>query len=300
MTTLDLDRMLSNVRDGQWSVDDLDWDRPLQGADALSARERKEAGMALLFTAGLERQAAKIFRLCGKYVDDPRAKQIYELFYEDEMRHAEAEIRLARRFGAQWSDLPLAARWMFRTLRKNFETGPDRGVHELSSATIVLFELALDSILIPALKSLADDPLTAEVFRRIDIDESRHLAMDYWLLDRKGTYFGGRDMIEVLEAEGVRGTRLDRLRGRYRLYRTGVAFLIGFATTHLAMPTMREATSDPALLGRYLRRVRAIPKKAPHAMDVPTYRTGLNGQEMILRLLHRLGGQQFRREDYLQ
>ena len=62
----------------------------------------------VLFTAGLERQAAKIFELNAHYITDKRAKQIFELFAIDENRHAEAEIRLARRLGVRWKDLPLA------------------------------------------------------------------------------------------------------------------------------------------------------------------------------------------------
>ena len=87
---LDLDRMLELTRRGQWSVDDIDWDTPLQGAEALDARKKYEAGLQLLFTAGLERQAATVFLLCVDYVDDDRAKKIYALFHDDELRHAEA------------------------------------------------------------------------------------------------------------------------------------------------------------------------------------------------------------------
>jgi len=293
--------MLEGTRAGQWSVDDFDWSQPLQGAGAMSARERREAGLSLLFTAGLERQAARVFEVAGQFVDDDRARQIYLLFRDDELRHAEAEVRLARRYGTEWDDLPVAAKWMFRTLAKNFEDGDLRGAHELSSATIVLFELALDSLLIPALKQKSSDQLQAEVFRRIDIDESRHLAMDYWLLDRKGKAYGGRGLDELFRLEHGRDRTLrERLVGRYKLYRTAVAFMVGFGAVNLSMPGMRLATMKGDSMSRYLRRVAAIPKKAPHAHDVPAFVMGLNGQQKIMGLLWRMSGKKLDVAEYLE
>jgi len=286
---LNLDRLLESTRNGQWDVDDFDWSAPLEGADGLSKRQKREAGMALAFTAGLERQAARVFALCAEYADDPVAAQIYRLFEADELRHAEAELRLAKRYGVEWSDQPWPVRWMFRELKKNFEP-PNRGTHEVSSATIVLFELALDSILIPALKERVNDPLQSQVFRRIDIDESRHLAMDYWLLERKGEKFDGRELADVLQEEFGTPPWRDRARGQYRLYLTMVAFLVGFGVNGLMLKDLRKELQDPKKIAKYLRRVAAIPGKAPLAMKAPAYRMGLKGQRIIMQTMARLTG----------
>ena len=231
---LDLDRVLAATRAGQWSVNKGDrTGAPVQGAEALSRADRRALGMALVFVAGLEEQAARVFALCADYVDDARAKEIYGLFAQDERRHADAERKLAARFGVHHRDLPRATRWMLESLAGNFNP-PTRGVHEVSSATILLFELGLDS-LIPALRDkVAGSPLQEEVFRRIDRDESRHLAMDYWLLDRKGGEFGGRPLAEVLTGGQPRSLR-ERITTRYILWRTMVAFVIGFAANGIAM-----------------------------------------------------------------
>ena len=288
---LDLDRMLAATRKGQWSVDEFDWSVPLEGADGLSAREKKQAGLALVFTAGLERQAARVFTACAEHVDDPRAQEIYRLFADDERRHAEAELLLARRYGVTWADLPLPIRWMFHELPKNFRP-PNRAAHEVSSANIILFELALDSLLIPALKEQAADPLQAEVFRRIDIDESRHLAMDYWLLNRKGAYFNGEDMRTVIERDLGRKMPLRlKLRVRYRLYLTMLLLLLGFGTTALMLPDMRRHLEDPDKMVKYLKRVAGITGKAPLAMKAPSFRMGLNGQRIIMNTIARISGQ---------
>ena len=272
---LDLDRMLAAVRAGQWSVDDLDWSPPLAGADRLGAAEKREAGLALIFTARLERQAAHIFELTSHYVDDPRAQEIYRWFAVDERRHADAEVRLAARYGITERDLPRILDWSMRILEQNFDH-PDRGVHELSSASIVLFELALDTLLVPSLKDLTDDPLQAQVFRRIDLDESRHLAMDYWLLDHKGSHPGA-----------LPPPRRRTLRDRARLYLTFTAMVAAFGTTTITMPVLRRA-AEGGRMERYLSRVAAVPRKAPHALDVPAYRMSLTGQRRVIALMELL------------
>jgi hypothetical protein len=284
---LDLDRMLELTNRGQWSVDDIDWSRPMEGVEHMSERARFEAGQQLLFTAGLERQAARVFALCAHYIDEPRAAEIYRLFEADEIRHAEAEERLAARYGVSWSDLPIASRWMFKQLA-GFMEHPTRGHHELSSATILLFELALDSLLIPALKGLTSDPIQTDVFRRIDQDESRHLAMDYWLLDRKGSSQAGKTFREIIEEAEGRHSKLDRVRGRVNLARTLVTFIIGFGAMSLATKSLRDEMSDPKRIAHYLKRVAKVPERAPRAMDVPGYRMGLTGQKRIMALLFRV------------
>jgi hypothetical protein len=282
---LDLDRMLDAVQAGQWSIDALDWSAPLIGAERMGARTRREAGLALVFTARLERQAARIFGLAAEHADDPRAAAIYRWFAIDERRHADAEIRLAHRYGVGEDDLPRPLDWAIRALESNFDQ-PNRALHELSSASIILFELALDSLLVPSLKDLTDDPLQARVFRLIDLDESRHLAMDYWLLDRKGETYAGQDARQVLSGDAPSSLG-DRLRGRWKLARTLLAMLVAFGTTTVTMPVMRKA-AEGGRMDRYLARVAAIPRKAPHALELATFRMALRGQRRVLDLMGRL------------
>jgi hypothetical protein len=280
--------MLESVQAGQWRIDDLDWSPPLRGAEALDARTRREAGLALVFTARLERQAARIFALAADFADDPRAAAIYRWFAIDERRHADAEIKLAARYGVGEDDLPRPLHWAMRSLENNFVAIGERktALHEMSSASIILFELALDSLLVPSLKDLTDDPLQARVFRLIDLDESRHLAMDYWLLDRKGAAYAGRDARSILTGDRPPGA-LDKLRSRWALARTLVALLAAFGTTTITMPVMRKA-AEGGRMDRYLARVAAIPKKAPHAPQLATFRMALRGQRRVLELMGRL------------
>jgi hypothetical protein len=54
------------------------------------------------------------------------------------------------------------------------------------------------------------------------------------------------------------------------------------------MPVMRKA-AEGGRMKRYLARVAAIPDKAPHAMQLATYRMALGGQRRVLDAMRRLG-----------
>lgn len=268
---VDLDRMLRITRETQWSVHQFDWDRPLEGADDLSSQERKELGLMLVFTAGLEYQAAEIFRLCARYVEDARAKQIYEYFYVDEMRHARSEIAMAKRLGVRWQDMPLLTRLNFRAMRGIWRS-QSRFLHEVTASQIVLFEIGLDGLLIPLLKEKVKDSLQDEVFRRIDVDESHHLAMDYWLLDRKGKKaekadlkFSISDLVELAIVAPLAPLGL---------------WAVSRATRH-----MQAEMSQPERIRVYWDRVKSVPSKAPHAMDYGVFRQGLQGQKVFMNFL---------------
>lgn len=268
---VDLDRMLRITRETQWSVHQFDWDRPLEGADGLSPRERKELGLMLVFTAGLEYQAAEIFRLCSRYVQDARAKQIYEYFYIDEMRHARSEIAMAKRLGVSWQDMPLLTRLNFRAMRHIWQS-QSRFLHEVTASQIVLFEIGLDGLLIPLLKEKIKDSLQEEVFRRIDVDESHHLAMDYWLLDRKGK----RAEKSILKF---------RLLDLVVLARVAPLAPLGLWAISRATRHMQREMGKPGRIKVYWDRVHAVPSKAPHALDHSVYRKGLDGQKLFMNFL---------------
>ncbi|MCA9772540.1 MAG: hypothetical protein KC466_09025 [Myxococcales bacterium] len=143
-------------------------------------------------------------------------------------------------------------------------------MHEASSASIILFEIGLDALLIPALKEV-DDPLQTEIFRLIDLDESRHLAMDYWLLERK--------------ARGVDRMRVPpRLRDLPALAMMGIALPAGFFANSLGARGMLRKMGAPERIEQYWRRVDDVPRRAPGAMKLPAYRVGVEMQRRLQRL----------------
>lgn len=258
---LDLNRVLKATRDGQWSVYDFDWSTPVQAPQRMTGKMRRQAALALLFTAGLERQASKVFRLNAKHVDDPVAKKIFELFAIDELRHADAEVLMAERLGATWRDLPLPVRLFFKGLEGDWFNHGEYA-YRIAGAIIVLFELALDSILIATLKSLMDDPLQSEVFRRIDQDESRHLAMDYWLLNRLG----------LEPPSDLRpSAKMVRTLGKAAPF-APIGILVFLRSTAAMQRSIR-----PEFLTRYWERVQAVKRKAPNAEHVPAFQNFVDG-----------------------
>ena len=121
------------------------------------------------------------------------------------------------------------------------------------------------------------------MFRRIDQDESRHLAMDYWLLDRRGEQYAGREMEDIIEEYMGPRSVWQRAHGKYVLYTSFLSLLIGLGAMAVKTRSLRQLMMDPERIKLYLSRVRKVPDRAPHAMDVPAYRMGLRGLKRILR-----------------
>ncbi len=90
---MDLARMLDKCVRDQWSVDDLDWDRP----PPVLPRDKEEA-VCQYFTdmAGIERLAKALFATQAAKEQDPTLRAILQSFVVDEERHAVAAERLAR------------------------------------------------------------------------------------------------------------------------------------------------------------------------------------------------------------
>jgi len=265
---LDLDRILEATKRGQWSLDDIQWDTPVQGADNLSKKEIRDIAVNLLMVSGLERLAANIFELNSVYVRNPTARRIYRLFVEDEIRHAEAEERMAARLGYGPDDLPHGLRTVFRRAGDSWlQYG--RSFYSMTAPVIVFFELALDSMLIRDLRTRLQDPVQAEVFRNIDTDEARHLAMDYWLLDEIG--------------QGNEKASLGINPGIFKLA-FGTALPLPAAISQFVRDTETMMTDQtPVLFKLWISRVRAITEKAPHASRVPVFKAALTAINTTVR-----------------
>ncbi|MEC7526031.1 MAG: hypothetical protein VYE22_39485 [Myxococcota bacterium] len=176
---MDLDRMLSMCRRDQWSVDDLDWDvtpRPLP-------REH-EVAVCQYFTdmSGIELLAGELFAVQRAQTDDPVLKEIFTTFIEDERRHSEVARRLAAHYDVHG----------YQTYRLNphlerFRAPFVEAVHHLppdiASAYITTGELLLDVALLRSLDDFVDDEMSHRAMRLINRDESRHIAVDYHMVE---------------------------------------------------------------------------------------------------------------------
>jgi hypothetical protein len=171
--------MLAMCRRDQWSLAELDLStppRPLSRDDELSVVQ--------LFTdmAVIERLAGALFAEQLRRVSDPTLKAIFETFVTDEVRHSHAAQLLADHYDVH----------RYRTYRPSpgltafFPAFLD-AIRELdddvANAYITAGELILDIALLRSLNDYVADPASDEAMRLINRDESRHIAIDYHMVE---------------------------------------------------------------------------------------------------------------------
>jgi hypothetical protein len=176
---MDLSRMLRMCHQGQWSVGDLDWSqrpRPMARDDEMSVVQ--------YFTdmAQIERLAGALFVEQERRVDDPILKEIFATFVVDEMRHSHAAQMLADHYDVH----------RYRTYRpsKSLERFYPHFVDairylsdDVANAYITSGELILDIALLRSIDDFVADPLSAQAMELINRDESRHIAIDYYMVE---------------------------------------------------------------------------------------------------------------------
>ncbi len=181
---LDTDVMLAKCERLQWSVDELDWGAP--GADAVDDDLRARLAGFMGDLHWLESLAALAFRAMAETTREPALRGIFASFALDEQRHSDAELLLMRR----WGLVGARARPPVNVNARNLLGALERSAHRIHpsvfSAIIPFTELVLDGALVKHLDELVRDPISREVFRRINADEARHLAVDFYMLERHG------------------------------------------------------------------------------------------------------------------
>lgn len=181
---MDLERMLTMIKDRQWALADIDWDAP--GAELIEPELHAKLKPFLSDLMWIENVGARGFAAMAKKAPTPTLKSIYEHFHAEEQKHANAELALMRRWNMLDDDeipspninVQLAINWL------------DRYSDDLSlsilGTVIPMLEVALDGALIKFITDEVSDPVAQEVFKRINADESRHLAVDYEVMDLLG------------------------------------------------------------------------------------------------------------------
>ncbi len=176
---VDLDRMLEKCRAGQWKADDLDWSvtpRPMSRDD--------EIAICQYFTdmAGIERLAGALFAEQRKRATDPTLHKIFSTFVVDEERHAVVAERLAAHYDVHH----------YQTYRTNpalerfaphFVNGIQYLPAEIANIYITGGELLLDVALLRSIDDYVDDEMSRQAMHRINRDESRHIAVDYHMVE---------------------------------------------------------------------------------------------------------------------
>jgi hypothetical protein len=181
---IDMDAMLVKIKDRQWALADIDWDAP--GAETITDEMRPKLKAFMADLCWIENVGARGFAALAKKAPTPTIAEIYRYFHAEEQRHANAELALMKRWGMlDDGEMPepnvnirLAIEWL--------DTYSDDMSLSLLGTVIPMLEVALDGALLKFLLEEVDDPVCHQVFEKINNDESRHIAVDFEVLDMIG------------------------------------------------------------------------------------------------------------------
>lgn len=171
--------MLAMCRRDQWSVDDLDWSLPPR---ELPREHEIAVCQYFMDMSGIELLAAELFKVQRDMARDPTLAAIFDTFVIDEERHSAVARRLCEHY-----DVHHYRRYELNPHLVRFRDPFVRAVHHLppdiANAYITSGELLLDVALLRALDDFVDDEMSHAAMRLINRDESRHIAMDYYMTE---------------------------------------------------------------------------------------------------------------------
>lgn len=195
-TRIDMDAMLEKIKDRQWALADIDWEAP--GAETISDEFRPKLKAFMADLCWIENIGARGFAALAKKAPTPTIAEIYRYFHAEEQRHANAELALMKRWGMlDDGEMPepnvnirLAMDWLDRY-------ADDMPLSVLGTV-IPMLEVALDGALLKFLLEEVEDPVCHRVFEKINNDESRHIVVDFEVLDLIGHATARRLAIEFV------------------------------------------------------------------------------------------------------
>lgn len=171
--------MLTMCRRDQWSVDDLDWTLEPK---KLSREHEIAVCQYFMDMSGIELLAGELFKVQRDLARDPTLAAIFDSFVVDEERHSAAALRLCRHYDVhryQHYDLnPHLVRFKRPFVEAVHHLPPD-----IANAYITAGELLLDVALLRSLDDFVDDEMSHAAMKLINRDESRHIAMDYYMVE---------------------------------------------------------------------------------------------------------------------
>jgi hypothetical protein len=176
---LDLQRMLDKCLRDQWRIDDLDWSVTPRRMD-----RDTEIAVVQYFTdmSGIELLAAELFLEQRRRSRDPILKHIFSTFVIDEQRHSQVAARLARHYDVhRYRDYRLNEHLVH--FRKYFVAAIRQVSAEIANAYITSGEILLDVALLRSLDDFVDDEMSHQAMHLINRDESRHIAVDFHMVE---------------------------------------------------------------------------------------------------------------------
>jgi hypothetical protein len=176
---MDLERMLRMCHEGQWKTSDLDWSQPPR-----PMAKDDEIAIVQLFTdmAGIERLAGALFVEQHRRATDPVLKEIFGTFVTDEVRHAQAAQLLADHYDVHHFR-PYRTSHTLERMFPPFVDAMQFLADDVANAYITAGELILDVALLRSVDDFVHDPMSAQAMALINRDESRHIAIDYHMVE---------------------------------------------------------------------------------------------------------------------
>jgi hypothetical protein len=176
---MDLARMLDKCVRDQWTIDDLDWSSPPP-----SLPRDKEEAIVQYFTdmAGIELLAGALFEVQRDHASEVALHRIFATFVADERRHSAVAARLARHYDVHhyrtYTESPSLAKF-----RPHFLALVATAPPSLANGYITAGELILDVALLRSLDDYVADEMSHRAMHLINRDESRHIAMDFYMTE---------------------------------------------------------------------------------------------------------------------
>lgn len=268
--TIDMDKMLDKIKDRQWALADFDWDAP--GAETISDEFRPKLKAFMADLVWIENIGARGFSALAKKAPTPTIAEIYRYFHAEEQRHANAELALMKRWGMlDDSEMPepnvnirLAIEWLDRY--------SDDMPLSLLGTVIPMLEVALDGALLKFLLEEVEDPLCHQVFEKINNDESRHLAVDFEVLDMIGHAKARRLAIDFVGNVASPGLIIGAL--------IGVPLLNRIRNEIISMGM------EPERLYNAVKRFKQLGERGEFTWRVPTYQVLKRHAAMVVNPSH--------------
>jgi hypothetical protein len=170
-----------------------------------------EMAIVQLFTdmAGIERLAGALFSEQEKRVDDPTLKAIFASFVRDEVRHAQVAQMLADFYDVHHYTVYQPNEHLQR-FTPAFVDAVRHLSDDVANAYITVGELILDIALLRSINDFVQDAMSDQAMRLINRDESRHIAIDYYMVehytsDAYDAKLAARSRVRI--DERVRGAR---------------------------------------------------------------------------------------------
>jgi len=181
---MDMEAMLAKIKDRQWALADIDWDAP--GVETISEEFKPKLKAFMADLCWIENVGARGFAAMAKKAPNPTIAEIYRYFHAEEQRHANAELALLKRWGMlEDGEIP-EPNVNIRMVIEWLDTYADEMPLSVLGTVIPMLEVALDGALLKFLLEEVHDPVCHQVFEKINNDESRHIAVDFEVLDMIG------------------------------------------------------------------------------------------------------------------